>query len=177
MTRKEWQRGLRHAVALTAMLTALACTKQDTPAPRGGTGGSPQGSGGSGGSASGTGGTMSSNDASGAVDLEPGTLPDVGSGSGSVDTATTPPMTCAAIRNCVTACKQDSACKARCPTMAPPAARSAFMAIETCSKKACPTGDEPCRCEVECLAGGTCTDMVDVCRDFEDDVFCDVDCH
>ena len=86
-------------------------------------------------------------------------------------------MTCASIRNCMTACKEDSACKQRCPAMARQAARTAFAAIEACSKKECPNGDEPCRCEVECLAGGVCTEMVDICRDFEDDVFCDVNCH
>jgi hypothetical protein len=160
------------AVTLAGLLGGAACSKKSPG--NAGTGGQ-SGKGGGGGLMIGGGGGTGGKDLGITFDEGEGSLPDMQGGS--VDTATTAPMTCAAIRNCVTACKGDSACKQRCPTMAPTAARNAFTAIEMCSLAKCPDGDEPCRCEVECIAGGECTDMVDVCRDFEDDVFCDVNCH
>src|SRR5689334_14826849 len=104
MTRKEWRRAGLPAMALTLVaVLAVACTKNsDDGGAVGGRGGSAAGGGGA---RPGSGGSANSGGTSGEEDAD-GTLPDL-SNTGSVDTATTPPMTCAAIRNCVTSCKGD----------------------------------------------------------------------
>jgi hypothetical protein len=87
-----------------------------------------------------------------------------------------PPKSCAEIRTCVAFCEQDMACAGRCVDQATAAARTEYQTVTTCSRRVCPTGDINCRCEQECQGGGECLDIVDQCRQFGDDVFCDELC-
>jgi hypothetical protein len=105
-----------------------------------------------------------------------------GSGSGSPDLGSAvdsqpPPTTCASLRNCVTRCATDTACQQKCIAAAPTAARDAYATVTTCSKKGCTDfNDEICRCPRECMADGECTELVDTCRDFDMDEFCEMRC-
>ncbi len=160
----------------------FACSKE-SPA-NGGRGGDagPVGSGGSSGAAgaaagsggNGTGGTVAT-DAPLVIDV--GVQLD-GAGTFQPD-ASGSPKHCVGLRNCVTACQNDAACKQRCLDTAPAAAKTAYAEITTCSSMACAETDVECRCRRECLDQGACLDIVETCRGFEadPDVFCEDLCH
>jgi hypothetical protein len=136
----------------------LACSKDSSPSTPGQTKADA--------GAGSTGGTSGATDGPGTVVVD----------SGSLETAP-PPTTCASLRNCVTACLTDTACQQRCIDAAPASARTDYAMVTTCSKMGCPDfNDISCRCQRECMGDGACADLVDGCRGFEDDTFCDKTC-
>jgi hypothetical protein len=98
-------------------------------------------------------------------DAAPRPVPDAG-----------PPMSCVDIRNCIVRCDADGACAQRCVDQAPAAARSLHQRAVACSLEGCAADDINCRCERECYGGGACIDVVDECRAFTEDLFCDELC-
>jgi hypothetical protein len=104
------------------------------------------------------------------------------SGSGGMNGAggSGPPVTCASLRNCITACRADAACREQCMTAASAPAKTAYATVTACSQKDCPdVSDEGCRCPIECLADAPCVDVVDTCMatGLDNDVFCEEHCH
>jgi hypothetical protein len=106
-------------------------------------------------------------------------LPPPGQDASVDEDPTAPP--CLRIRSCVYGCKDaGAACVGNCVSRAPAAARSLYMAAETCSLSQCPEKDEDCRCRVECIFPGECTaEVVDNCDlgRVDDDPFCFNECH
>jgi hypothetical protein len=82
------------------------------------------------------------------------------------------PGSCLRIRACASLCA-DAACRQRCIDQASPPERSLYEQLETCTRAACPDAqDATCRCEVECVFPGTCTDLQDMCSQGMDDPQC-----
>jgi hypothetical protein len=154
-------RSVRGALAVVVVLAAVACAKSEDKGTQGGSGGS----GGSGGAQGGAGGK------------DGGTPPANDSGASPALDAMAAPKTCRDIRVCLFNCGTDMNCAAQCVSLAPPAARMQYQDIHSCSTAACPQQDEDCRCNQECLAGGQCSDLVDVCDEAISDPWCDVKCH
>jgi hypothetical protein len=67
-------------------------------------------------------------------------------------------------------------CARLCVDQAAATARTEYQTVSACSRRVCPTGDLNCRCEQECQGGGECLDIVDQCRQFGEDLFCDELC-
>ena len=176
-------KSVRSVIAGAIALAALAaCSKGANDG-----GGAPSGSGGAGGGAKLDGGQIPIAGSSGASGGgggggASGAAGDNGSALGgagaAVDASTTiTPKSCGTLRECISKCTTDAACKQHCRDTAPAEAKTAYALVETCSLKSCPDGDEVCRCQAECIGGGECTDVVDTCRALDDDTFCDVTCH
>ncbi|HEY0709070.1 MAG TPA: hypothetical protein VGG33_19835 [Polyangia bacterium] len=163
------------ALICAAALAAIACSKESGRAPA-------TGSGGAGGTAS-AGGSGGSTVPTGTGGMQAGGTGGVTQGSGgagvrdagaSSDLA--PATTCAGLRNCLTACQDDAACKQGCMNRATSAAKTSHMPVQMCSAAACDENDVLCRCPLECNGGGECEEVVEVCRGFETDFFCDELC-
>jgi hypothetical protein len=147
-------RSVRCALAMALVFAIAGCAKGED---KGGSGGS-GGQGGSGGK-------------------QDGSAPGADSAGATAPDAMGTPKTCRDIRACLFNCGDDTACASRCVSAAPAAARQQYDEIHMCSLAACPQQDEDCRCNQECLAGGQCSDMVDVCDEAISDPWCDVKCH
>jgi hypothetical protein len=101
------------------------------------------------------------------------------------DTGTSPvmdamaaaPKTCQEVRICLHNCGNDMTCAGKCVSSAPTAIRQQYQEIQACSMMACPSQDEPCRCEQECFNMGQCFELVDACDEALSDPWCDVRCH
>jgi hypothetical protein len=106
-----------------------------------------------------------------------GGAPTGGAAGSAPDAMAAAPTTCREIRVCIFNCADDKGCASRCVSTAPAAARQKYDEAHTCILSACPDQDEDCRCNQECFAGGTCTDLVDTCDDAVSDPLCDVKCH
>jgi hypothetical protein len=154
---------------------SLGCSKDNGGQPAqsstGASGGSS--SAGSGGAGAGAGGAAAGGTGAGG-----------GGGSVSIDLGnlaeTSPPpspTTCSGLRNCVFRCAMDAACRQKCVDQAPSGVRAAYMAVTACSLKGCPDfNDINCRCQRECMGDGECTELVDGCKDFDTDEFCELTC-
>ena len=147
-------------VLLLVALVAVGTSCGNDPGTGGGAGGAAGG--GIRGGAGGAGGAGGGSNSGG-----------TGGGSGNAGTLTT----CAGLRNCIGACDTDVACKQACDGRASAAARTSHAAVKMCSTEECDEDDHLCRCERECIAGGACDEVVLVCRGFDEDPFCDVNCH
>jgi hypothetical protein len=82
------------------------------------------------------------------------------------------PGSCLRIRACASMCG-DEACVQRCIDQAGAPARAVYEQLETCARAACPDAqDATCRCQVECVFPGACTDLQDMCSEGMDDPQC-----
>jgi len=82
------------------------------------------------------------------------------------------PGSCLRIRACASLC-DDEGCVQRCIDQASDPARALYEQLETCARAACPDAqDATCRCQVECVFPGACTDLQDMCSDGMDDPQC-----
>jgi hypothetical protein len=96
--------------------------------------------------------------------------------AGGAAEAAAAPTTCASLRNCITACVHEASCEQQCLGRATAAARMSYAKVTTCSQKSCAPDDDGCRCPLECNADGACLIETDLCRDLEDDQYCDINC-
>jgi hypothetical protein len=87
-----------------------------------------------------------------------------------------PAKTCGDVRNCIAICGSDNGCVQRCIDSAAAMARMQYQQADMCRLKYCKPDDVNCRCDQECAADGNCFDVVDSCRNFENDLFCDELC-
>jgi hypothetical protein len=109
-----------------------------------------------------------------ARDASPTTHADAGSDGidarGSADVGI--PGSCLRLRACASLCG-DEACVQRCIDQASAPARAVYEQLETCARAACPDAqDATCRCQVECVFPGACTDLQDMCSEGMDDPQC-----
>ena len=153
-------------VVALALMSLLACSQEGD-----GQSGNAGGAGGAAGSRSGgaSGAPAGGAGGGGAVDAPAGEM-------AATDLSPRPLETCADIRYCRFRCGSDTGCVSRCVSGAPTAARMKYQTLETCSRAKCPTAEEGCRCENECIAPNDCIDLLEDCLGGNEDPFCE-SCH